>query len=139
MKFTNIKRELDLFLGPFNEDTKKTILLAAQKDFELLTRTSTKCNPEAIIEIFNNVFDKKSRVISKKVINKYKDILKHFSMEEIEVAMKNAKEDSFHKELEYKYCTIEYFSRIEQIDKWINVKKDKSKDAFPKFNVKENV
>jgi hypothetical protein len=77
-------------------------------------------------------------VVSKKVMSKYAEILKHFSIEEIEIAMRNAKEDSFHKETSHKYCTIEYFSRIEQIDKWVNVKKEQEQKVYPKFNVREN-
>jgi hypothetical protein len=53
--------------------------------------------------------------------------------------MENAKDDEFHQENNYKYCTIEYFSRLEQIDKWTNVtKEDKKKEGFvmPKFNVR---
>jgi hypothetical protein len=77
--------------------------------------------------------------MTKKVINKYKDILRHFSLDDIKGAMENAKDDEFHLDNNYKYCTIEYFSRLEQIDKWTNVtKEDKKKEGFvmPKFNVK---
>ena len=51
-----------------------------------------------ILNIFNEVFQKKSRVMTKKVVNKYKDILRHFSLDDIKSAMENAKEDEFHSE-----------------------------------------
>ena len=138
MKFKNLTKELDLVFGPFSEEEKKRILLAAERDFELSSKVSTNHSSDLIISLFNTVFLKKSRVVSKKVMSKYAEILKHFSIEEIETAMRNAKEDSFHKETSHKYCTIEYFSRIEQIDKWVNVKKEQEQKVYPKFNVREN-
>jgi hypothetical protein len=76
--------------------------------------------------------------MSKKVLNKYKEILKHFSLQDINQSMINAKKDDFHLENDYKYCTLEYFSRIEQIDKWLNATKQQKKSEFilPSFNVK---
>jgi hypothetical protein len=35
MKFKNLSKELDLIFGPFSEEEKKRILLAAERDFEL--------------------------------------------------------------------------------------------------------
>ena len=77
--------------------------------------------------------------MSKKVLNKYKEILKYYSLTDVQSAMRNARADEFHIENNFKYCTIEYFSRIEQIDKWMNVvKEEKPKGDFvmPKFNVR---
>jgi len=138
MRLKNLQKELDYVLGPFSEDVKKRILLAAERDFESLSKVSNNHSSDLIINLFNTIFSKKSRVISKKVMSKYSEILKHFSIEEVELAMRNAKEDSFHIETSHKYCTLEYFSRIEQIDKWTNVKKQQVQNNYPKFNVKEN-
>jgi hypothetical protein len=83
------------------------------------------------------VFGKNSKVMSKKVLSKYKEILKYYSLTDVQSAMNNAKLDEFHVESNFKYCTIEYFSRIEQMDKWINVTKQQKADfIMPKFNVK---
>lgn len=138
MRLKNLQKELDYVFGPFSEDVKKRILLAAERDFESLSKVSNNHSSDLIINLFNTIFSKKSRVISKKVMSKYSEILKHFSIEEVELAMRNAKEDSFHIETSHKYCTLEYFSRIEQIDKWTNVKKQQVQNNYPKFNVKEN-
>lgn len=138
MRLKNLQKELDYVFGPFSEDVKKRILLAAERDFESLSKVSNNHSSDLIINLFNTIFSKKSRVISKKVMSKYSEILKHFSIEEVELAMRNAKEDSFHIETNHKYCTLEYFSRIEQIDKWTNVKKQQVQNNYPKFNVKEN-
>jgi hypothetical protein len=60
-------------------------------------------------------------------------------MKEIKQAMINASKDDFHIESNFKYCTLEYFSRLEQIDKWVSVKvkkEEKNKFIMPKFNTK---
>jgi hypothetical protein len=138
MILKNLEATLDKMFGPFSEE-RTIILNAAKKDIDSMTSVASGDDVLKILNIFNEVFQKKSRVMTKKVVNKYKDILRHFSLDDIKSAMENAKEDEFHQENNYKYCTIEYFSRLEQIDKWTNVtKEDKKKEGFvmPKFNVR---
>ena len=139
MILKHLEDALDKMFGPFSEE-RTIILNAAKKDIEKMTSVASGDDVLKILNIFNEVFQKKSRVMTKKVITKYKDILRHFSLDDIKLAMENAREDEFHSENNYKYCTIEYFSRMEQIDKWTNVaKEDKKKEGFvmPKFNVRE--
>lgn len=138
MILKNLEAALDKMFGPFSEE-RTIILNAAKKDIEKMTSVASGDDVLKILNIFNEVFQKKSRVMTKKVITKYKDILRHFSLDDIKLAMENARDDEFHSENNYKYCTIEYFSRMEQIDKWTNVtKEDKKKEGFvmPKFNVR---
>lgn len=138
MILKNLEAALDKMFGPFSEE-RTIILNAAKKDIDSMTSVASGDDVLKILNIFNEVFQKKSRVMTKKVVNKYKDILRHFSLDDIKSAMENAKDDEFHQENNYKYCTIEYFSRLEQIDKWTNVtKEDKKKEGFvmPKFNVR---
>lgn len=138
MILKNLEAALDKMFGPFSEE-RTIILNAAKKDIDSMTSVASGDDVLKILNIFNEVFQKKSRVMTKKVVNKYKDILRHFSLDDIKSAMENAKDDEFHSENNYKYCTIEYFSRMEQIDKWTNVtKEDKKKEGFvmPKFNVR---
>lgn len=138
MILKHLENELDRIFGPFSEE-KTAILNAAKKDINAMTSVASGDDVLKILNIFNEVFQKKSRVMTKKVVNKYKDILKHFSLDDIKVAMENAKDDEFHTENNHKYCTVEYFSRLEQIDKWTNVsKEDQKKEGFvmPKFNVR---
>ena len=138
MILKHLEATLDKMFGPFSEE-RTIILNAAKKDIDAMTSVASGDDVLKILNIFNEVFQKKSRVMTKKVVNKYKDILRHFSLDDIKSAMENAKDDEFHSENNYKYCTIEYFSRMEQIDKWTNVtKEDKKKEGFvmPKFNVR---
>lgn len=137
-KFLNLEKILDEIFGIFSDDKKVKILNAAEKDFRKLTKADSEGDVSVLIETFNIIFNKRSRVISKKVANKYREILKYYSLDDVKQAMSNAKDDDFHRENGYKYCTLEYFSRIEQIDKWINVQQVEEKNTFvaPKFNVR---
>jgi len=138
MKYKYLEAELDKIFGPFAEE-RTLILNAIKKDEELSNQVTSGDDASKIINIFNEIFQKKSRVMTKKVLNRYKEILKYFTLEDIKSAMESAKDDEFHTENSYKYCTLEYFSRMEQIDKWLNVvtKQEKKSDfIMPTFNVR---
>jgi hypothetical protein len=138
MVYKNLDAVLNKLFGPFAEE-RTLILNALKKDEELNASLSKSDDVSKIINIFNEVFGKNSKVMSKKVLNKYKEILKYYSLTEVQLAMQNAKADEFHIENNFKYCTIEYFSRIEQMDKWMNIVKEQKQKAdfiLPKFNVR---
>jgi len=82
---------------------------------------------DKLIVFFNSTFKKQSRVVSDKVKKKYKLLLKSgYTKEDVQIAMMNAEKDSFHIDSGFKHTTIEFFSRPETIDKFINFKpKDK--------------
>ena len=137
MKYKNLEDVLDKIFGPFAQE-RTLILNAIKKDMELSNQITKSDDASKIINMFNEVFQKKSRVMTKKVLNRYKEILKHFTLQDIKSAMESAKDDDFHTDNSYKYCTLEYFSRMEQIDKWLNVTKEEKKSDFvmPTFNVR---
>jgi activator of HSP90 ATPase len=138
MEFKRLRKALECE-KTLSEESRAFILQMAESDVTR-ERLNSKLKGISIIDMFNDVFAKRSRVISKKVLNKYKEILKHYTEDELRHAMEMAKADDFHKESGYKYCTIEYFSRIEQIDKWSNIKQPEKKSNFtaPKFYTKES-
>ena len=138
MVYKNLDAVLNKLFGPFAEE-RTLILNALKKDEELNASLSKSDDVSKIINIFNEVFGKNSKVMSKKVLNKYKEILKYYNLAEVQLAMQNAKADEFHVDNNFKYCTIEYFSRIEQMDKWMNIVKEQKQKAdfiLPKFNVR---
>jgi predicted transcriptional regulator len=138
MVYKNLDAVLNKLFGPFAEE-RTLILNALKKDEELNASLTKSDDVSKIINIFNEVFGKNSKVMSKKVLNKYKEILKYYSLTEVQLAMQNAKADEFHIENNFKYFTIEYFSRIEQMDKWMNIVKEQKQKAdfiLPKFNVR---
>ena len=138
MEYKNLESALDNIFPPFSKE-RTIILNAAKKDYEQSQKAISGDDVNKIINIFNEIFEKKSRVMTKKVFQKYKEILKYFSLDDIRTAMLAAKDDEFHTENSYKYCTLEYFSRMEQIDKWMNVKKEEKKQGFimPSFNIRQ--
>lgn len=139
MEFKQLKKALDSIISL--SDKQRALILECAEIDTIGKVKKTKVNEEGIIKMFNEVFSKNSRVISKKVVNKYREIFKHYTLDELREAMEHARDDDFHKETSWKYCTIEYFSRMDQLDKWLNAKpaeKNQQNDfKLPKFNVKK--
>jgi len=70
-----------------------------------------------LLETINKIFERKFAVISDAVKKKYKTLLKQgYTKTHIHTAMLNCKKDAFHRDNDYKHCTIEYFSRPKTID-----------------------
>lgn len=140
MEFKQLKKALDAITS-LSQKERDLILECAQVD-TIGKVKKTKVNEEGIIKMFNEVFTKNSRVISKKVVNKYKEIFTHYTLNEVKEAMEHARDDDFHIETRWKYCTIEYFSRMDQLDKWLNAKpggmSPHNDFKMPKFNVKRH-
>jgi hypothetical protein len=140
-RFRNLKKALDETFGAFmTENERDKIILAAIKDVESTSSIGEGEVVSQILTIFNSIFEKKFKILTKKVITRYKEILKHYSIADIEKAMRSAKQDEFHKEKKFKYCTPEYFSRVEQVEKWFNATVEKEVEStfvMPKFNVKQ--
>jgi hypothetical protein len=77
-----------------------------------------KINFVDLLDFFNHTFKKQSRVINDKIKRKYQARLKEgYTKEDIAKAMRSCSVDKFHKESNFKYCTLEFFSRSETIDK----------------------
>lgn len=75
-----------------------------------------------LLDFINNAFGRKFTVVSNAVKVKYKSLLTQgYKKEQIISAINNCKNDSFHKEKNYQYCTMEYFSRSATIDKYGDV------------------
>lgn len=72
-----------------------------------------------MLDYFNHLFGKKCRVFSASVKVKYNARLKDgYSSDDIARAMNTCKNDNFHKENNYKYCTLEYFARSKTLDQY---------------------
>lgn len=70
-----------------------------------------------LLETINKIFGREFVVVSDAVKKKYKTLLKQgYTKTHIHTAMLNCKKDAFHKDNDYKHCTIEYFSRPKTID-----------------------
>ena len=76
---------------------------------------------QALLDFVNTTFGRSFKVVTDKIKRSYKKLLKDgYKKEDIINAMKNCKENSYHKENNYQYCTLEFFSRAETIDKYAN-------------------
>jgi hypothetical protein len=82
--------------------------------------TSTKVDDidfSILLDTINKIFERKFAVVSDAVKKKYKNLLKQgYTKTHIHTAMLNCKKDAFHRDNDYKHCTIEYFSRPKTID-----------------------
>lgn len=78
-----------------------------------------KINFDDLLNFFNQTFHKQSRLINDKIKRKYNARLKEgYTKDDIAKAMRSCSVDKFHKESYFKYCTLEFFSRSETIDKY---------------------
>jgi uncharacterized phage protein (TIGR02220 family) len=74
---------------------------------------------QALLEFVNKSFGRNFKVVSDKIQRSYKARLKDgYKKEDIMNAIKNCKENPYHKENNYQYCTPEFFSRAETLDKY---------------------
>jgi uncharacterized phage protein (TIGR02220 family) len=74
---------------------------------------------QALLDFVNKTFGRNFQVVSDKVKRSYKARLKDgYKKEDIFQAIKNCKDNSYHKENNYQYCTPEFFSRAETLDKY---------------------
>ena len=148
MKFKKLNEVIERWIPLCSDEIKQEFFDAVAldvshtSDYDLFTESSSVVDKEWILFKYNQIFNRKSRIISQAVLKKYKLIFEAFTKEEVEIAMSAAKKDEFHIETKFRYCTIEYFSRVDQMDKWLNIGIEsfqKKKFDLPKFNVKENV
>ena len=91
-----------------------------------------KIDYQALLETLNKEFSRNFKLINKKVRSSYEARLKDgYSKDQIMDAINNCKINDYHKEKNYQYCTPEFFSRAETLDKYSNVtKQDKVVYAF---------
>ena len=84
---------------------------------------------DGLLNFINLTFGRNFKVVNDKVKKKYKSLLKQgYDKKQIFTAIINAKENSYHKETDYQYCTPEFFSRTETIDKYSSTTTIQNKD-----------
>jgi hypothetical protein len=99
-----------------------------------LSSTTVKIDYENLLLFFNQMFSKNCKVVPTRAKQSYQARLKEgFTKECIINSMKNVKQDKWHKENNYKYATIMYFSTAKTLDSYSNSAKVKS----AKYNAHE--
>jgi len=72
---------------------------------------------DLLLVFYNKVFKKKTTIISDATRKKYNSILKQgYTKDNISRAMVACAKDTFHIENNYKYCSLDYFTRVKTID-----------------------
>jgi len=83
-----------------------------------------KIDYQALLDVINKSFGREFRVINAKVKRSYDARIKEgYSQDNIKQAIFNCKGNEYHKGTNYQYCTPEFFSRSETLDKYANVTK----------------
>jgi len=88
---------------------------------------------QALLEFINSCFGRNFRIMNNSIKDKYKSLLKQgYTKLQITDSINNCKNNEYHKQNNYLYCTPEFFSRSVIIDKYSNVSKtDNSKVYNP--------
>jgi len=77
---------------------------------------------DQLLSFINSTFGRNFKVVNDKVKNKYKSLFKQgYGKEHIKDAILNASNNDYHKQTNYQYCTLEFFSRPETIDKYSSI------------------
>lgn len=77
---------------------------------------------EALLQYLNSTFGRKFKVVNPEIRKKYKSLFKKgYTKQDVFQSIQTCKNNSFHKDTNYQYCTPEYFSRAEIIDKYGSV------------------
>lgn len=81
-----------------------------------------KIDFDALLIFINNTFGRKFKTISNQVKVKYNARLKNgYTKNDFQTAIINCSKLQFHKDNNFQYCTPEYFSRAEILDKYSDV------------------
>lgn len=119
-------KALDTITKQINKETNEQTISPTKVDaFELI-------DFEKLVSFINLTFGRSFQVVNKKVKNSYNARIKEgYLKDQITDAINNCKINDYHKENNYQYCTPEFFSRSETLDKYSNVtKQDKIVYAF---------
>lgn len=130
-----LKRDLQKWSGIIAKRSRAGKISAIQK--EILSTSVEQCPTDStvnvnvnvndsvkwdkLIEAFNLIFEKRAKVISEPIRKKYRARLKEgYTKKDIIKAMREARKDDYHKETNFKYCTLEFFSRPDKLDRFMN-------------------
>lgn len=122
-----IKREQSLNEVVTDSTTVKNVATVSTVNVNDNVNDINKIDFQALLEVVSRTFGRKFKVINKKVRSSYEARLKEgYTKEQIMEAIKNCKDNTYHKDKNYQYCTPEFFSRSETLDKYCNVTKQKN-------------
>lgn len=75
-----------------------------------------------LLENYNSILGKKTRIISKSVLIRIRQLLKEgYNKGDIITAVRNAANDPFHKDSNYKNLTLEFITRPDKFERFVNM------------------
>ena len=84
-----------------------------------------------LLEFYNKTFGKQARIVNDKVKRAYNARMKDgYLKEDIQKAMQVCKLNDFHKSNDFQYCTLEFFSRSDTLDKYATVGDKSQKPVY---------
>jgi hypothetical protein len=105
--------------------------LQQEKEKEKEKEKSIYVDFNKLLEAFNDILGKKARVIPDKAKKQIRDRLKEgYNKEDIITALINASKDSYHIDTNYKYVTLEFISRPDKFERFVNMNNYKIKRAL---------
>lgn len=117
------KNKIDNFLFELSGEEKQYLLSCFSISKEV-KEEKIRVNWEALLKQFNDITGKGAKVISQPVKNSFLARLREgYSKQDILNTIKNVYNDSYHKEMNYKYLTLEFVSRSKTVEKYFNIKK----------------
>jgi len=81
-----------------------------------------------LLSLFNSILGKKAKVISEKAKKQLKERLKEgYTKDDIINALRNAAKDQHHLDTNYKYLTLEFITRPDKLERFVNMGDFKTK------------
>ena len=82
----------------------------------------TDINSSKLLSVFNSILGKQTRIVNAKTKSQIKDRLKEgYTKEDIVNAIRNASKDPFHMDSNYKYLTLEFLTKPDKLDRFVNM------------------
>jgi hypothetical protein len=86
------------------------------------TVNDTDINSSKLLSVFNSILGKQARVVPTKAKSQLKQRLKEgYTKEDIIKAITNASKDPHHIESNYKYITLEFITRPDKLERFVNM------------------
>lgn len=121
--------KVDTLEDPLQHPLKETL---AVNNKDINNKDKEVINYQALLEFMNQSFNRKFEVINDKIKRKFNSLIKQgYTKNQITNAILNCKNSKFHIESSFQYCTPEFFTRTDTIDKYGFDIKDESKVYTP--------
>ena len=94
----------------------------ADTDTDTDNVNDTDINSSKLLSVFNSILGKQTRIVNAKTKSQIKDRLKEgYTKEDIVNAIRNASKDPFHMDSNYKYLTLEFLTKPDKLDRFVNM------------------